>query len=79
MIVVWSAPLICTRTPSPSASVGAPWREEPWEEPGFLAALLVEEPPVVQETLVPSLGWEDALEKGTTRSSTLAWRIPWTV
>ena len=27
----------------------------------------------------PSLGWEDALEKGmTTHSSFLAWRIPWT-
>ena len=28
---------------------------------------------------VPSLGWEDPLEKGmTTHSSILAWRIPWT-
>ena len=27
----------------------------------------------------PSLGWEDALEKGmTTHSSFLAWRSPWT-
>ena len=33
-----------------------------------------------QETWVPSLGWEDPLEKGmATHSSTLAWRIPWTV
>ena len=32
-----------------------------------------------QETWVPSLGWEDPLEKGmATHSSTLAWRIPWT-
>ena len=32
-----------------------------------------------QETQVPSLGWEDALEKEmTTHSNTLAWRIPWT-
>ena len=31
-----------------------------------------------QETQVPSLGWEDPLEKGmATRSSILAWRIPW--
>ena len=31
-----------------------------------------------QETLVPFLGSEDALEKGmTTHSSILAWRIPW--
>ena len=28
---------------------------------------------------VQSLGWEDSLEKGmSTRSSILAWRIPWT-
>ena len=33
----------------------------------------------MQETWVPSLGWEDALEKGmATHSSILAWRIPWT-
>ena len=32
----------------------------------------------MQETCVPSLGREDALEKGTaTHSSILAWRIPW--
>ena len=32
-----------------------------------------------QETLVPSLGWEDPLEKGMApHSSTLAWKIPWT-
>ena len=31
------------------------------------------------ETLVQSLGWEDALEKGmATHSSILAWKIPWT-
>ena len=33
----------------------------------------------MQETWVQSLGGEDPLEKGTaTRSSILAWRIPWT-
>ena len=33
----------------------------------------------MKETLVPSLGQEDALEKGmATQSSTLAWEIPWT-
>ena len=33
-----------------------------------------------KETWVQSLGQEDPLEKGTaTRSSILAWRIPWTV
>ena len=40
---------------------------------------LVKNLPAMQETWVPSLGWEDALEKGkATHSSVLAWRIPWT-
>ena len=35
--------------------------------------------PAMQETQVPSLGREDPLEKGmATRSSVLAWKIPWT-
>ena len=35
--------------------------------------------PAMQETRVPSLGWEDTLEKEmATHSSTLAWKIPWT-
>ena len=35
--------------------------------------------PAVWETQVQSLGWEDPLEKEmATRSSTLAWKIPWT-
>ena len=34
-------------------------------------------PPAVQETWVPSLGWEDPLEEGmATHSSILAWRTP---
>ena len=34
-------------------------------------------PPVMQETWVQSLGWEDPLKKGTaTHSSILAWEIP---
>ena len=38
---------------------------------------MVKNPPAVQETWVPSLGWEDSLEDGTaTHSSILAWRIP---
>ena len=42
-------------------------------------AQLVKNPPAVQETLVPSRGWEDPLEKETaTHSSILAWEIPWT-
>ena len=44
-----------------------------------LVAQLVKNVPAVQETLVPSLGWEDALEKEmATHSSTVAWKIPWT-
>ena len=32
----------------------------------------------MQETWVPSLGWEDPLEEEmATHSSILAWRIPW--
>ena len=45
-----------------------------------LVAQLAKNPPAMQETWVRSLGWEDPLEKGkATHSSTLAWRIPWTV
>ena len=34
----------------------------------------------MRETWVPSLVWEDPLEKRkATRSSILAWRIPWTI
>ena len=48
-----------------------------WASP---MAQLVKNPPVIQETWVQSLGWEDPLEKGkATHSSVLAWRIPWTV
>ena len=44
-----------------------------------LLAQLVKNLPAMQ-TWVQSMGWEDPLEKGkTTHSSTLAWRIPWTV
>ena len=45
-----------------------------------LVAQLVKNPPVMQETWVLSLGWEDPVEKEkATYSSILAWRIPWTV
>ena len=45
-----------------------------------LVAQLVENPPVMRETWVRSLCWEDPLEKGkATHSNILAWRIPWTV
>ena len=42
-------------------------------------AQMVKRLPVVRETRVQSLGWEDPLEKKmVTHSSTLAWKIPWT-
>ena len=45
-----------------------------------LVAQLVNNLLGMQETWVPSLGWEDPLEKGTaTHSSILAWRIPWAI
>ena len=41
-------------------------------------AQIVENSPAMQETQIPSLGWEDPLEKGmATHSSNLAWKIPW--
>ena len=44
-----------------------------------LVVQLVKNLPVIQETPVQSLGWEDPLEKEmATHFSTLAWRIPWT-
>ena len=40
---------------------------------------MVKNQPSVQETQVPFLGWEDALEKGmATRSNMFAWKIPCT-
>ena len=40
---------------------------------------MVRNPPEMQETWVPSQGWEDSLEKEmATHSSILAWEIPWT-
>ena len=44
-----------------------------------LLAQTVKSPLTMQKTQVPSLSWEDSLEKGmATHSSILAWRIPWT-
>ena len=46
---------------------------------GFLGSSVVKNLPVMQETQVRFLGWEDPLEKGmATHSSTVAYRIPWT-
>ena len=45
-----------------------------------LVAQLVKNAPAMQETWVPSLGWEDPLEKGkATHFSILVWRIAWSV
>ena len=42
-----------------------------------LLAQMVKNLPAMQETCVPSLAWEDSLEKEmATHSSILAWRIP---
>ena len=42
-----------------------------------LVTQLVENPPAIQETWVPSLGWGDPLEeKMATHTSILVWRIP---
>ena len=44
-----------------------------------LVAQTVNHLPIMRETKVQSLGWEDPLEKGmATHSSILAWRILWT-
>ena len=44
-----------------------------------LVAQMVKRLPTMLETQVRSLGREDPLEKEmATRSSTLAWKIPWT-
>ena len=44
-----------------------------------LVAQMVKNLPAMWETWVPSLGWEDSLEKGmATHSSILAWKISWT-
>ena len=43
-----------------------------------LVAKMVKHLPVMLETLVQSLDWEDLLEKEmTTHSSILAWKNPW--
>ena len=41
-------------------------------------ALVIKNPPAMQKTQVQTLGQEDPLEEMATRSSILAWRIPWT-
>ena len=46
---------------------------------GFPCDSVVKNTPIMQETWVSSLGWEDPLEKEVALySNILAWRIPWT-
>ena len=54
--------------------------QQPQGNGGFpLVALVVENPPAMQETRLPSLGQEDPLEEEmATHSSILAWEILWT-
>ena len=43
-----------------------------------LVAQMVKSLPAMQDSWVPSLDWEDLLEKEmATHSSILAWKIPW--
>ena len=61
---------------SPEEGIGYPLQYSS----AFLVAQLVKNPPVMQETWVLSLGWDDPVEKEkATYSSILAYRIPWTV
>ena len=40
---------------------------------------MIKNPPAVQKTQVPLLGWGDPLEKEmATHSNILAWEVPWT-
>ena len=44
-----------------------------------LVAQMVKRLSTMRETRVPSLGWEDPLEKDMAiHSSSIAWKIPWT-
>ena len=58
---------------SPAERIGYPL-QYPWAS---LVAHVVKNLPVMWETWVQSLGWEDPLEKGiAAHFSILAWRIP---
>ena len=60
---------------SPREGLGYPLQYS-W---AILVDQMIKNPPVMQETLVRSLGWEDPLEEGmATHSSILPWKIPLT-
>ena len=55
-------------------------RFDQWEalQAVSLVAQTVKNLPAMWETWIPSLGWEDPLEKEmTTHSSFLVWKMPW--
>ena len=61
---------------SPGEGIGYPLQYS-WAS---LVVQLVKNLPVMPETWVGSLGWEDPLEKGKAAYSSIqVWRIPWTV
>ena len=48
-----------------------------WKFWAYLVAQMVKNPPAIQDTWVPFLGWKDTLEEGmASHSSILVWRIP---
>ena len=50
-----------------------------WHLKGFPGGSVVKNPPAIQETWVPSPGWEDPLEEDmATHSRIFPWEIPWT-
>ena len=63
--------------------VWARWQEQIWLSENiygcvFTVGQLVKNLPIMQETWIWSLGWEDPLEKGmATHSSILSWKISW--
>ena len=72
-----SRPQLPSRAKVTVLSLGQVSQETSWES--FPVAQTVKNLPVMQETWVRSLGWEDPLEKGMAiYSSLLAWRILWT-
>ena len=72
-------PTCLMQTPHPSRRSTSQFLHLQGKQRAFLVAHTVKNLPAMQETWVQFLSWEDPLEKGMdTRSSILAWRIPWT-
>ena len=67
----------CPRTPDPRKSLNGAWNGFSWRLCSLMGSCngsVVKNTPAVQETQVPSLGWEDSLEE----EMAMSWRIPWT-